>query len=217
MSDIFEFPDLPPEPPREPRRPEPPWFNAPRGMLPGAVPLELVIARNDRAAVAVTKFGAYPVGFDFDLLIVVADAEDELDPMVMGFHRPGRRGAERQQMLRFGIQFADGSKVTNLPSREDALARHAQREGDRPASPVMHSMGGGGGSGEWRQRYWIWPLPPPGPLTFACEWPGAGIELAVITVDVAPLLEAATRAQTFFEDAGGGLGSASSISVNRVG
>lgn len=185
-------------------------------MLPGAVPLELVIARNERAAVAVTKLGAYPAGFDFDLLIIVADTDDELDPMAMGFHRPGRRGADRQQMLRFGVQFADGSKVTNLPGREAALARHAQRDGGQPASPVMHPMGGGGGSGEWRQRFWIWPLPPPGALTFACEWPGAGLELAVVTVDAAPLLDAATRAQTFFESTGGQTGGGS-ISVTSYG
>ena len=179
-------------------------MGAPRGSLPGAAPIEVVLARNDRAVVAVTKFGAYPEGFEFELIVLVGDREEELDPMVMGYMRHGRRG-DREEMLRFGMQFADGSKVTNQPGSRP----FPPGGGDGPPSgPVLQQRGGGGGDGEWRQDYWVWPLPPPGPLTLACEWPGAGIPLRVVEVDAQPLIEAAGRAQQIFPAtgvAGGGI------------
>jgi hypothetical protein len=171
-------------------------MGAPRGVLPGTAPIELVLARNARAAVAVTKFGACPEGFDFDLVVLAADREEELDPMVMGYmRRPGRRGGTQEEMLRFGMQFADGSKVTNLSGPRFG----APGGGERPPGPVLQGNGGGGGGGEWHHRYWVWPLPPPGPLAFVCEWPAAGIELTRVEIDAQPLIDAAGRAQEFFE------------------
>jgi hypothetical protein len=157
-----------------------------------------VLVRTQRAAVAVTKLGAYPDGFDFEVLVLVNEGEDELDPNVIGHpYRPGRgnRDAARE-MLRFGIEFADGSRVTNIPGSSG----HRFRDHDEPPpGPVMQQNGGGGGSGEWRQRFWVWPLPPAGPLAFACEWPAAGIELTRVEVDAQPLIDAAARSQQIFE------------------
>ena len=92
--------------------------------------------------------------------------------MVMGYMRHRRHGGKREEMLRFGMQFADGSKVTNLPG---PLPGPPRGGGEPPPGPVLQQSGGSGGDREWRQDYWVWPLPPPGPLTLACEWPGAGI------------------------------------------
>jgi hypothetical protein len=215
VSDFFEFPDLPPEP-RQSRPPEPPWFHSPRGVLPGAVPLELLLASNQRAAVAVTKLGAYPVGFDFEVLVIVRDGDDDLDPNVIGhFHRPRRSRLDaKQEMLRFGVQFADGGKVTNLPGPDGPRLR--SRDDEPPPGPVLQQQGGGGGGGEWRQRFWVWPLPPPGPLVFACEWPVAGIELTLAEVDAQLVIDAAARSQQIFEPSGGPSGG-SSISITSYG
>ena len=60
------------------------------------------------------------------------------------------------EMLRFGVQFADGGKATNTGGL------HYDEE--PPPGPVMHGGGGGGGGGDWRQSEWVWPLPPPGPV-----------------------------------------------------
>ena len=210
MSEFFEFPDPPPESPRQRRSVQPPWVHAPRGVLPAAVPLELLLARNNRAAVAVSKIGAYPVGFDFEVLVLVSD--DELDPNVIGHpYRPGRGSVDaKREMLRFGVQFAEGGMVTNLPGPH---GRHIGPDEGPPPGPVMHQQGGGGGGGEWRQRFWVWPLPSPGPLTFACEWPAAGIEFTSIEVDAQTLIDAAARAQQIFEPTGDGDGSSSSTSA----
>ncbi|MDE3130659.1 MAG: hypothetical protein KGL16_05850, partial [Acidobacteriota bacterium] len=139
MSDFFEFPKPEPEAARERPRAQPPWMSAPAGMLPGVVACELLLARNARAAVAVTKLGAYPVGFEFDLVVLAADGDDdELDPMLHGpIHRPGRRREDAQRdMLRFGVEFADGAKATNTIGRE-----HRQWD-ERPSGAVLRTGGG---------------------------------------------------------------------------
>jgi hypothetical protein len=199
VSDFFVFPEPEPEPER-PRRPaQPPWVAPPRGYVPGGVALRLVLARNDRVAVALTKLAAYPVGFEFELVVLTAGEEEYgLDPMLGGPRRhPGMPRADpKEAMLRFGIEFADGRSVTNLEGR------FPRRDDEPPTEPVLHPGGGSSSGGsEWRQDMWVWPLPPAGPLTFVCEWPAAGLEFTRTEVDAQPLLDAATQAQQIFERA----------------
>lgn len=103
-------------------------------------------------------------------------------------------------MLRFGIEFADGRRVTNVGA--------PGRGPGEPEGPVLWGMGGGGGGGRWHQDFWVWPLPPPGPLGFVCEWPAAGIPLTRVDVDAQLVTDAAARAREMFPDqrtsAGGG-------------
>jgi hypothetical protein len=166
-------------------------------MVAGVVPVELVLASNHRAAVAVTKLGAYPVGFELELVVLVRDEDEyELDPMVSGFMRhPGRRlGDPKHDMLRFGIEFSDGSKVTNVEGR----SRHFGNE-EPPPGPVLNWGGGGSGGGHWQQDLWIWPLPPPGVLTFVCQWPAAELELTRSELDAQTVIDAAGRSQAIFD------------------
>jgi hypothetical protein len=197
VSDFFVFPEPEPEPERPRRPPQPPWIAPPRGYVPGGVALRLVLARNDRVAVALTKLAAYPVGFEFELVVLTADEEEYgLDPMLGGRVRhPGMPRADPEQsMLRFGIEFADGRRVTNLEGRFPC------RDDEPPTEPVLRPGGGSSSGGsEWRQDMWIWPLPPAGPLTFVCEWPAAGIPFTKTEIDAQPLLDAAGQAQQIFE------------------
>jgi hypothetical protein len=176
----------------------PPWFSAPSGTLPGVVALELVIARNERVAVCVTRLGAYPSGFELDLVTMAGGEGDELDPLLFAgsrMHarlRTGESGIP-PEMLRFGVQFADGAKATNTSGRSRDFH-------DEPNGPVLNTGGGGGGGGNWRQSLWVWPLPPPGRLTFVCEWPAAGIALTRHEIDAQLVLDAATRAEVIFAD-----------------
>jgi hypothetical protein len=122
---------------------------------------------------------------------------DDLDPLLFG--PPRRRpGVQSQQLppevLRFGVQFADGSKATNVGGdlpHDPAVA---------PAGPVIVPGGGGGGGGRWHQSLWVWPLPPPGRLLFVCEWPAAGIPLTRFEIDAHLVIDAAARAQVVFPD-----------------
>ena len=96
-------------------------------------------------------------------------------------------------LLRFGVQFADGRKATNL----DRPSYDPEHEPDRP---VLSEHGGGGGGSAWDMEYWVWPLPPAGPFAFVCEWPGRGIAESRTEIDAAAILEAAGRAVTLWPD-----------------
>jgi hypothetical protein len=210
VSDFFAFEPPPPQPKPEVHR-QPPWLGAPNGTLPGVVAIELVLAQNDRYAVCISRLGAYPTGFEFELLSMAAPGDpdsEELDPMLFG---PGRhrgrrhRGQLDDEFLRIGVQFADGAKATNVPG-----PRHFGRQ-DEPDRPVLHGGGGGGGGGRWRQTEWVWPLPPPGPLAFVCEWPAAGIPETRKEIDAQLILDAAQRAQVIFPDDDGPQGGSSAV------
>ena len=216
MSEFFEPPAVRPEPPRRERTRTPPWLGAPRGTLPGVLPVALVLARTEQVAVCLTGLVAYPEGFEFDLLTMAGEEADDLDPLLFEGrrlrHRRNRGGAGEipEGMLRFGVEFADGRKATNTA---DPLAHlggglhrfskitHGAEAEQAPAGPVLQLGGGGGGGGNWRQSVWIWPLPPPGTLTFVCQWPEAAIALTRHEVQAQPLLDAAARAQVIFPEA----------------
>ncbi len=165
--------------------------------MPGVVALELVLARNEKVAVCVTRLAGYPTGFEFDLVTMAAPGQRELDldPMLFGRRRRLVRRGEQEldpELLRIGVQFADGAKATNTGG-----FYHDQ---EPPAGPVMHSGGGGGGGSSWRQHMWVWPLPPPGPVAFVCEWPTVKIPLSRAELDAQTILDAAGRAQVIFPE-----------------
>ena len=111
-------------------------------------------------------------------------------------------------MLRFGIEFADGSKATNTADQplvnlargttHTSIGSPASNAPPTPEGPVLQMGGGGGGAGNWRQNIWVWPLPPPGRLTFVCQWPQAGVELTRRDIEAQLILDAATRARVLF-------------------
>lgn len=139
-----------------------------------------------------TRLAAYPTGFEFDLVTMSAEDQDDFDPLMFHHHRL-QRGASDEippEMLRLGVQFADGSKATNTGV--------FHRDCQPPAGPIMHA--GGGGGGRWRQTQWVWPLPPPGPVALVCEWPAMDIPLSRNELDAQTILDAAARAQVLFSD-----------------
>jgi hypothetical protein len=159
------------------------------------VAVERVLVQTRRVAVCLTRLAAYPTGFEFDVVTMSAEGEDDLDPLMFHHQHRMRRGAADEippELLRFGVQFSDGSKATNTGG-----FHHDQNP---PGGPVMHVGGGGGGGGSWRQTQWVWPLPPPGTLEIVCEWPALEIPVTRSAVDAQLILDAATRAQVIFSD-----------------
>ena len=173
-----------------------PWFGPPRGTLPAVVPLERVLARTDKVAVCLSRLAAYPTGFEFDVVTLSAEEDHQLDPLLFPVQHRFHRGSgdERipREMLRIGVQFADGSKATNTGG--------FQHSSNPPSGPTMNPGGGHGGGGSWRQTFWVWPLPPPGPLILACEWPAVDIPLTRSEIASQTILDAATRAQVVFSE-----------------
>jgi hypothetical protein len=184
------FDRLPPAPPPEPEPPRPVWTK-PEAALAGVVAEELLLARTDDAAIAITGLLAYHTGFEF-ILGAVLRREDRrglmFDPGL--HHWSGRHDDEPlpAEFLRMGVQFADAGVATNL-GRPPFPPPDAE-----PAGPLLLPEGGGGGGRRYDIRYWVWPLPPPGSVAFVCQWPAHGIPESRVEIDAQLILDAATRA-----------------------
>jgi hypothetical protein len=162
----FFEPPPPPEPREQP--PRPPWIGPCDGEIGAPAPLGLVLARTDRVAIAIANACAFRNGLTFDLALRVRERAAE-ERRLLAHGMPFRRQLEPgeavdvlpPELLRLGVQLADGRKATTLASH-----RHLYGAGGEPEGPVLVHRGGGGGDRAWDQRFWLWPLPPPGPLAF---------------------------------------------------
>jgi hypothetical protein len=176
----------------------PAWVGPPHNVLPGVVPAELIVAETDQTVVAVTALCVYPTGIGFTLslrLRHLSSRERWRYASLFGYGLPEGEPLP-DELVRFGVQFADGRKATNLDRRPPADSE--------PEGPVLIEQGGSGyGSPAWDTEEWLWPLPPPGPLTFVCEWPGRGIGLSRAEVDGDAIRQAAARAVTLWPEESG--------------
>jgi hypothetical protein len=193
----MNFFEPPPTPPPIEHSRQPRWLAPPENVLGVIVPLGLMLGRTAEAVVTVPVATAYPEGFVFVLDVRVrGHRKEELlrgPPPWMHEFRRQEQGLP-DDLLRYGLEFADGSRVTSLerfPGFEDA-----------PQAPVLVPHGGSGGAGRWEQYCWVWPLPPEGPLLFVCEWPAAGIALNRVEIDARPIHEASARAEILWDDGG---------------
>ena len=218
MSSFFEPPPQPPEPSERPvRPPRRPWHGAPDSVMGQTVALNLVLGRSEKAVLWISAATVYTDGFEFDVQIRHRLDEELFDPFFM--HLPRRRGRSSPEegldpgLLRFGIQFSDGGKATNLPGR-----MQFRGESDEPPDgPVLFpGGGGGGGGGRWNQGFWVWPLSPEGAVAFVCEWPLADISETRSEIGSALLREAAAGAVALWPEAEGGSGAGSSTTQQIV-
>lgn len=173
----------------------------PANVIGEPVPLSLILARTPKVGINVRHLTAYPTGFEFYAVVHCQLDGDAWDPMhgLEGYR--GRHGATSgdemaDEILRLGVQFADGSKATNLGPPMVGPAD------ERPKGPILMHHGGYGGGNIVEQGYWVWPLPPPGPLAFVCEWPKYGIALTRQEIDANLIRDAATRAFELWPDDG---------------
>jgi hypothetical protein len=183
--DRFPPPDVPAP---EPSPAQPPWVK-PDGTLGGTVAKELVLARAADAVVAVSSLTAFPNGFSFTVTVALRTEDRHGRLLRLAFHRDAFDGEPlTPEFLRIGLQFADGSAVSNVGGGSDAPWL------TDPVGPLLLPDSGGGGGRRYDMSFWVWPLPPPGPLTFICEWPAAGIRESRAEVDGTLIHDAALRA-----------------------
>jgi hypothetical protein len=165
----------------------PTWLRPPETMVPGVVPIELLLGRTDTDAVLLTDLEAYPTGLDFVLSVRPhPDRPDQRRQDPDRLHHYVRRYRD----LRLELRFADGQTVSNDPRRWPRTF-----ETEQPDPPFLYYHGGGGSEG-WHSRHWLWGLPPPGPLAFVCTWPAGQLQASGVEIDAGLVLEAAGRAAT---------------------
>jgi hypothetical protein len=192
----------PPELPEEPsevvyRRPA--WVEPPADVVPGIVPVELILARTPQRAIGLSGIRAYPTGFGCTLhLRLREDIPGEQSNFgVFNMFGDGvdPAGEFADYYLRFGVGFADGRKATNLDHRRDL------DEGPAPDPPTLWIIRWEGYDRlAWEVDVWVYGLPPTGPLAFVVEWPARGIRESRVEIDAGLVLEAARRAVPIWPD-----------------
>jgi hypothetical protein len=185
------FDDVPPAEPEPLPWPHHPW-DPPEADFPGAVSFRtLVLARTERAAVAITGLSAYPAGFE---IFVTGRFRPGADAGP-GDRGPGDRGPGGPlRSFRFGLQLADGTRVIGQ-------RRGRGPDGDtEPDGPILRMFLGGGSPRSSLSRWWAWPLPPAGPLEFVCEWPALGIPESRAGLDAQLILDAAGQSIRLWPD-----------------
>jgi hypothetical protein len=206
---FFEPPPPPPEPPEEHRQPA--WIGPPENELGVAVPLRRVLFRSDDLAIALLGVVAFSNGIELQVAMRRRDLPTEPDPML--FHMHGRHATGRElapEVFRFGVEYPDGRKATNLANPFPLLVGD-----EEPTVPVLIERGGGGGGRSWNFGYWLWPLPPPGPLRVVVEWPVAGVPLTDVELDGAAFTAAAADVDVLWPDDGPSGGSSWTSSEMR--
>jgi hypothetical protein len=168
----------------------------PQNMMGAPVALDLLMARSSTAAVRVQHLTVFPDGFEFEVVAHFRPTGDTWDPMhgLAGLRgKPGDEyGVLSDEHLRFGIEFADGRRATNVGPPMDVVAA---------GTIGLNPSGGGATASMAHSTYWAWPLPPPGPLAFVCEWPKYGIDLTRHEIDSELLRWAAAQAVELWPEA----------------
>lgn len=181
------------------------WRRQRMEVLPGVAPVALLLARTDDTVVALTDIQGYPNGFVFVLRLrwfpVVNPDEAVRWPFPDLLNRDPLAGDPfPDELLRFGVQFADGRRVTNMdgyPFVPEELPP------DQPVLVEAGGVGSEGGGGSWDLELAVQPLPPPGPLAFVCAWRGRGVPESRVEIDAGPVLDAAAAARPFFASGAG--------------
>jgi hypothetical protein len=190
----------PPELPEEPSEVEyrrPAWVEPPADIVPGVVPVELVLARTPQRAIGLTGIRAFRTGFGYTLHLrlreVVPGEQSNFGAFNMFGDGVDPAGEFADYYLRFGVGFADGRKATNLDHRRDL------DEVPAPDPPTLRLVRWEGYDFlSWEVDVWVWGLQSPGPLTFACQWPARQIPPSQAELDAGLILEAAERARTLW-------------------
>ena len=140
----------------------PAWLRPPEAMVPGIVPVELLLARTDTDAVLVTDLRAYPTGLEF-----ILTARPHPDQLRQRRHDPDRPHRFVYRDLWLELRFADGQTASTHPRSWPPTF-----ETEQPDPPFLYYHGGGGSERGWRSRHWLWGLPPPGPLALRMHLAG---------------------------------------------
>lgn len=194
------FPEVPePELPDEPEEwVAPEWLQPSADEYPAEAPLGLTLFASDRIAITMPRVAVYSTGARFKVQWHVrrrneSHAEWDQAQRTIHMHHGMSPG-----MLRFGIEFADGRRVTTV----DAQPSFDRMQ--RPEQPTLHLDPGGGGGGAGRVtmhgNLWAWPLPPDGPLRVVVEWRDRDVPETAVLVGPISFAELAASARPLWPD-----------------
>lgn len=182
----------------------PPWMEPPEWLLPAIVPDRRVLARVGPVAVVLSHIDAYPMGVGLVVRVVGRRPQGMSrqewstihEALMDGPYGP-MGGSSADQPLRFGLQYPDGTKVTDSG---DYGPFHDH--GTPPRGPLIVHDGGGGRGGDrtvtMEHSLWVWPLPPAEAFDLVFQWPEMGIELTRVPIEGAAITAASEHAEPLF-------------------
>jgi hypothetical protein len=203
MSDfaaLFQNSEPGPDPVAAQETPTPAWFGPPDDELGACVPASLVIGRSDNGVIALQSITAYSTGALLNLIAVARGlSNSKANVLFHDQHNPGSEDGIPDGYIRLGVEYPDGTRVSNLGDR-----RRIGQNDDEPDSPVLVQRGGGSSSGgggrvSMNATHWLWPLPPAAPLRLFVEWPALGIALSNATLDGHTIAIAAAQTQQLWD------------------
>lgn len=190
----FQQPTGAPEP-AKPLRP-PVWMGPSDNELGVALGLRFVLASSSQAWVLVTDAVAYSNGFEVAISARTRQPVAGMPGMLHGPLVPGR--PLPPELLRLGIEFADGRRATSLGRMPPPGPPGSERR--EPDGPLLVPRGASSSQRRSDLRFWVWPLPPAGSLKLGCEWPAMDIPFTVHEVDTSPILEGAARSEKLWDE-----------------
>jgi len=165
------------------------------------VDMRPVVISGPKGVVRLGPVLAFSNGFQIQLAVRLREFDMDTDPF--GHRAWGRYAMKGQELpddlLRIGVQFADGSKVTSLDQFQRMINRTAARDPfEQPIGPVMVPTGGGSG-GLWDMGYWVWPVPPPeGNLEVVLEWAANEIPVTRVPLSANAVVEASQASKALW-------------------
>ncbi|MGY2067137.1 hypothetical protein [Blastococcus sp. SYSU DS0619] len=157
---------------------------APTNEIPVALPLNVLLARTDDAAVALIGLQVHSTGLSFTMAVRVRGGvhpPDRLHDLMWGSRGPG------SSALLLGVEFADGRRASTVGSPD--------KLGD---GIVLTQGSGSGGELEVDQNWWLHPLPPEGPLRVVARCAEIGIDETATELDGAAIRRAADDVVTLW-------------------
>lgn len=134
-----------------------------------------MLGRSRSTAVLLEGVRGYPAGLVLRLVVELREPYREARRRVFSERELTHGRGQLDLMLppgglRWGVEYADGRRVTTL---DDDSPWNAS-SGSDPASwtpdrPVLQGLSRPTAWGStWSREVWLWPLPPPGPLRLVC-------------------------------------------------
>jgi len=167
--------------------------------LLGTLVIDEFVGWSDQAAVAVRDICMLPDSFDVEVTAWLrrpARGRRPAPHVNLGGGRWECRnddGSLRDEFVRFGVQFPDGARVTNVD------LRHRWPDATEPAHGLT-SSGGSTSPFHAHRRFTVWPVPAAGDIVFVCAWPAYGIAESRLTIGGDDLRSAAARSRPVWPD-----------------
>jgi hypothetical protein len=186
----------------------PPWSGPPALETGAVLAVEQTVARSANVVVRLPTIRAFRSGCMFDVEVVCRQgelSEDDwwdLHTSAYGGYAQLSRGALLpRKLIRLGVRYGDGRKATTIQARP----RRGRGCDEPPDGPLLTWTPGSSGMHGRELGFsgfglWLWPLPPGEAFEFAVEWPFAGIELSIVTLDGAAIVAAARRSARYWPE-----------------